>query len=121
MRNSKIITLDENRTVTVKELRVREVRNLLAGFTDLDKLDAAALFGPHFAEISALLEPFIIFPSGESLDDLSGSELTLVIDGLKKVNHDFLVLAGMTVIEGSVVPVGEIEQTEYNLTEPAAV
>ena len=95
MRNANIIMLDENRVVTVQELRVKDVRQLLSGFTDLDKLDMAALLGKRFGEISKLIEPFIEFPEGETIDDLSGSELQQVIDGFKQVNIPFLILAGL--------------------------
>ena len=95
MRNSNVITLDEDRVVTVKELRVSDVRRCLSGFTDLDKLDMSVLLGKRFHEISKLLEPFIEFPSGESIDDLSGSELMQVIEEFKRVNNPFLILAGL--------------------------
>jgi len=95
MRNEKVISLDENRTITVQELRVKDVRQLLSGFTDLDKLDMASLLGERFGRISKLIEPFIEFPDGETIDDLSGSELQQVIDGFKAVNKPFLILAGL--------------------------
>lgn len=95
MRNSNVIMLDENRNVTVQELRVKDVRQLLSGFTDLDKLDMGALLGKRFEEISKLIEPFIEFPPDETIDDLSGSELQEVIDGFRQVNLPFLILAGL--------------------------
>jgi hypothetical protein len=95
MRNSKTINLDENRVITVQELRVKDIRQLLSGFTDLDKIDVNTLLGPRFAEIAALVTPFIVFPECESIDDLTGSELQLVIDGFKQVNSPFLILAGL--------------------------
>ena len=104
MRNSKTINLDENRVITVQELRVKDVRQLLSGFTDLDKLNISALLGPRFAEISALVKPFMTFPEGESIDDLCGSELQLVIDGFKAVNIPFLILAGLDPAAGPKPP-----------------
>jgi hypothetical protein len=95
MRNSKTINLDENRVITVQELRVKDIRKMLSGFTDLDNIDVNALLGPRFAEISALVAPFMTFPEGETIDDLCGSELQLVIDGFKAVNKPFLILAGL--------------------------
>lgn len=95
MRNSNVILLDEDRVVTIKELRVKDVRQLLSGFTDLDKLDMSVLLGKRFGEISKLIEPFVDFPKGESIDDLTGSELQQVIDGIKSVNNSFLILAGL--------------------------
>jgi hypothetical protein len=95
MRHVNVIMLDENRTVTVQELRVKDVRQLLSRVTDLDKLDMTALLGQRFTELSKLLEPFIEFPQGESLDDLCGSELQQVLDGFKQVNAPFLILAGL--------------------------
>ena len=95
MRNSTVIMLDDNRRVEVQELRVKDIRKIISGFTDLDKIDVMALLGPRFAEIAGLIEPFIAFPEGEGIDDLTGSELQLVIDGFKQVNIPFLILAGL--------------------------
>jgi hypothetical protein len=95
MRNSTVILLDENRVVTVQELRVKDIRKIISGFTDLDKIDVMALLGPRFSEIAALIEPFIEFPDNEGIDDLTGSELKQVIEGFKQVNIPFLILAGL--------------------------
>ena len=67
----------------------------MAGFTDLDKLAIKDLLGPRFAEISTLLAPFIAFPEGESIDDLTGSEIDQIVEALKEVNKSFLILAGL--------------------------
>ena len=104
MRNSTVIVLDENRLVTVQELRVKDIRKIVSGFTDLDKIDVMALLGPRFNEISALIEPFIDFPEGEGIDDMTGSELKLVIDGFKQVNIPFLILAGLAPAEPEPAP-----------------
>ena len=119
MRNEKIITLDENRTITVQELRVKDVRQLLSGFTDLDKLDMASLLGERFGGISKLIEPFIEFPEGETIDDLSGSELQQVIDGFKQVNIPFLILAGLERAHSTPLTAGEKPEAK-TLTERAA-
>lgn len=95
MRHTKTISLYDNRAVMVKELRVKDVRQLLAGFNTLENIDIKALLGPRFTEISELVAPFINFPKGETLDDLTGSELQLVLDGFMEVNANFLTLAGM--------------------------
>ena len=107
MRNSKTINLDENRVITVQELRVKDVRQLISGFTDLDKLNVNALLGLRFAEIAALVKPFMTFPEGESIDDLTGSELQLVIEGFKQVNSPFLILAGLEPAPSAPLRAGE--------------
>lgn len=95
MRHSKTIPLDENRAISVHELRVKDVRTLLAGFNDISKVDVTQVIGERFAEISGLVEPLLTFPAGESLDDLTGSELEAVIEAFKEVNQPFLTLAGL--------------------------
>ena len=133
MRLSKTITLDDGRFVTVQELRVKDIRQLLSGFTDLDKINVMELLGPRFSEIAALVSPFIIFPKGESLDDLCGSELQAVIDAVKEVNATFLTLAGLKPVPSTALmaspsapvpsaPLGErsLSEAEAILTEPAS-
>jgi hypothetical protein len=115
MRNSTFVKLDDNRIVTIQELRVKDVRQLLSGFTDLDKIDVAQLLGNRFAEISSLLEPFIGFPENETIEDLSGSELQEVINGFKQVNIPFLIMAGIATAMPS-IPKPE----QQHLTEPVA-
>lgn len=92
MRLSKVVPLDEQRSVTVTELRVKDVRNLVAQYKALDGLKIADLLGGRFDELVALLPGCLAFPEGESLNDLSGSEMMMVAGALLEVNAAFLSL-----------------------------
>lgn len=111
MRHCKTIVLNGTRTVTVKELRVKDVRRLLAGFKNFQDWQFAELCGDRFGEVSALLDGCISWPDGEGLDDLTASELQQVVEGLKEVNRYFLDLAGL-------LPAEPAAETLTPLTEP---
>lgn len=111
MQHSKLIKLDDARAVTVKELKTRDVRRLLSSFTDLSTLDVVDAFGERFLEVSGLISAYIEFPEGEDIDDLTGSELIAVLDGLKEVNRSFLELAGMAP-PAEILPIPSVTSTE---------
>jgi|WetSurMetagenome_2_1015567.scaffolds.fasta_scaffold83266_1 hypothetical protein len=111
MRLIKTIFLDNQRAATVKELRVKDMRKLLAGFNGLTTISLTDLLGDRYEEVKGLIEPFFDLPDGEVLDDLTGSEIQLLIDGFKEVNADFLALAGL------ILPP---EINENCLTDPVA-
>lgn len=110
MRAQKIITLDDSRAVTLNEMRVRDARKLLAQAKELENADVRALLSERFDEIAGLLGDCIVMPPGETLDDLSFSEMADIIEGLMEVNATFLDLLGLagaglkTPSTGSTVP-----------------
>lgn len=102
MRQEQTIRLDETRTVTVRELRPRDVKRLmtmlnrakkdgeevgdiLGGFDPVNDL-----FGDHYEKLIGLLGECIIMPEGETVEDLGFSEIDSLIKPLKEVNTSFL-------------------------------
>lgn len=95
MRLQKTLSLDDNRSVTVLELRVKDARNLMAQAKGLEQIELNELLTQRFDEVAALLNECVRLPDAESLDDLSFSELETVKDGLLEVNASFLGLLGL--------------------------
>lgn len=113
MRAQKVIPLGDSRSVILNELRVREARRILALSKELAGQDINELLTNRFDEIVLLLGDGIQMPPGESLEDLSGSELKDVIDGLLAVNASFLDLIGL-------VSQPPMETPSATSTEPAS-
>ncbi|WP_432745767.1 hypothetical protein ABXJ76_07815 [Methylobacter sp. G7] len=95
MRRQQSVRLDELRTVTVRELRVRDARKLLSQAKSLDQVDMQTLMVERFDELVVLLGDGIAMPDGETLEDLTFSEVALVKAALLEVNAAFLDLMGM--------------------------
>lgn len=95
MRLQKTLSLGDNRSVTVLELRVRDARNIMAQAKELEQVDIRELLAERFDEVAALLNDCVRLPDAESLEDLSFSELETVKDGLLEVNASFLGLLGL--------------------------
>jgi hypothetical protein len=95
MRLQKIIKLDDKRTVTLLELRVRDARQIMAQAKNLEQVEIKTLLNERFDELAALLGDCIQCPKGETLDDLSFGELQLIKDGLLEINAAFLDLLGL--------------------------
>ncbi|WP_333873054.1 hypothetical protein [Methylobacter sp.] len=95
MRRQKLIPLDDNRSVIVKELHVRTARNMMEQVEKLAQVDIIDLFTKRFNEVLELLDDCVQMPPGESLDDLTGSELIEVKEALLEVNAGFLDLLGL--------------------------
>lgn len=95
MRLQKTITLDENRSATIHELRVKDVRNIVAQVKSLDEADIRVLFSDRFDEMTGLLDSCLSLPDGESLADLTFSELNKIKDAVLEVNAAFLDLLGL--------------------------
>ncbi|AFL76240.1 hypothetical protein [Thiocystis violascens] len=75
MRTHKTLDLDPGRAVTVRELRVRDVRQILAALTpEQAKRPLPELIREHLPDLLALLGDSLTLPDGEVLDDLSLSE-----------------------------------------------
>ncbi|MDO8940906.1 MAG: hypothetical protein Q7U98_17260 [Methylicorpusculum sp.] len=95
MRNIKNIRLDDARQVTIQELRVKDVRRLMREAKALEDLDVKVLLTERFDELTPLLGDCLQLPAGETLDELSFSEITLIKSGFVEVNQDFLELMGL--------------------------
>jgi hypothetical protein len=93
MRHSKVIVLDETRNVELREMRVKDVRRLMAGFKDFENLQLSDLTGDKFGEVCALLDGCVTWPDEDGLDGLTASEVEQVVQGLKEVNRYFLDMA----------------------------
>lgn len=95
MRLQQSVKLDELRVVIVRELRVRDARKLLAQAKSLDQVDMQTLLVDRFDELVVLLGDGLAMPDGETLEDLTFSEVSLVKTALLEVNASFLDLMGM--------------------------
>lgn len=80
MRKIKIIKLDE-REVTVKELRVKDIKAVFSGESDKTLID-------HL--------PLVTDLTAADIDELAPSELAVVWETVKEVNADFLDLMTRT-------------------------
>jgi len=104
MRAQKVIPLDDSRAVTLNELRVRDARKILAQAKNLEQVDVRELLGERFHEVGALLGDCIVMPDGETLDDLTFSEVGEVIEGLLEINRSFLDLLGLAGLAQKIPP-----------------
>lgn len=95
MRSQGLVDLGADRHVKVQELRVRDARNFFAQAKKLKQVDIGALLTDHFDELTLLLGDCIAMPPGETLEDLTFSEVALVKDALLEVNADFFALTGI--------------------------
>ena len=85
MRQTKTIKIDE-REITVKELRVKDIRQLIEKAEDLDK---------GFEQIEGML-PLATDLSLSKLEDMAPSELKTLWDAFKEVNAVFFDLVAKT-------------------------
>lgn len=106
MRTQSVINLGD-RQVKINEFRVRDARALLDCAKKYDQVDIGGLLTDHFDELAQLLGDCIEMPPGETLDDLTFSEVVLVKKALLEVNKDFLDILGL-----SLSPAHAPEQTE---------
>lgn len=113
MRLQKVIPLDETRSVVLNELNVRIGRKLLTQAKALENLDIKALLTDRFDEIVVLLGDCVVMPEGETIDDLSFSEVPDVIEALMEVNESFFELMGLAIKPAPATP-------STDLTEPAS-
>lgn len=120
MRHCKTLQLEDDRTVTVRELTVADARRLFAKFNDLSGVTLKDLFVDRFTEIAQLAAPMLQFSPEGALDDLTGSELKQVIDAALEVNQAFLGLAGLApalaILSSSSTPAVADSSSEDTLT-----
>lgn len=75
MRNQKTLSLEPGRDVTVRELRVRDMRQILSVLTpEQTQRPLPELLREHLPDLLALLGDSLTLPPDELLDDLSLSE-----------------------------------------------
>lgn len=118
MRHQKIIALDDNRALIVRELQVRQVRQLIGVTDTLDGADIVELLLARYAEIEPLLGDCVQLPPGESLDDLAISEIDTAVAAFLEVNASFLALMQGLGLVATERP-AETETTESS-TAPAS-
>lgn len=113
MQKQKIITV-EGGTITVKELRVKDVRYLIDEAKHFENMDLKTLFFEHLDEVMAALKPLI--DTDVPIDELSFSELEQIKEAFLAVNDSFLTLTGMADLlkpePAPTAPVGEINLNE---------
>jgi predicted GTPase len=121
MRHEKSIVLSEWRTVTVRELRLKDVRRLVQEMKAFAALDISTLFGERFDELLSLSGELVSMPNGETAEDLSLSELEQVLEAMKEVNASFLAKMGLR-LSLDFIPSGKTtpEAPSENLTERPA-
>lgn len=98
MRKSKTIKIDD-REITVKELRVKDVRQLLE-MSEANEDDVMVLIDKFL--------PVVTDIKSEDMEAMAPSELKILWDAFKEVNADFLVMAerlGITKMLGSLIKV----------------
>ncbi|MEN8196874.1 MAG: hypothetical protein ABFS30_10240 [Pseudomonadota bacterium] len=116
MRLSKTAKLDDSRTVTVRELRVKDVRNFVASLDgDLGGMDFAKLLKDEFDDLAGRLAGCVELPDGENLDDLSFGEIDQLWQAFREVNAPFFGLLARLGLDLSMRTV-----TEPTSTAPAA-
>lgn len=108
MKLHKVVTLREDKTATVNEFSVADVRHIVSKFGGLSKMPGMDLLTARYEDADAIIGGCIEFSDGSSLSDLSGSELEVVITAMVEVNQSFFRLAGLA---GLVPAVQEILST----------
>lgn len=78
MRKTKLIKIDDLE-ITVKELRVKDIRQILDDLSEVSGVDDAIALLPLITDLPI-----------EKFDDMAPSELNQVLDAAKEVNSFFL-------------------------------
>lgn len=89
MRTSKTVNLGASRDVTVLELRVRDVRRLLAKLPELKDQRVESLLSEHLPDTLALLGDSVVLPKSEDIDDLTLSECRAIGEAWWELHRDF--------------------------------
>jgi septation ring formation regulator EzrA len=91
MKCQKNVDLGMGFNVTVSEMTVGEVRQLLKDFTngDLGDINIMEAIGEKFELITNRLNKFIELPEGKKFDDLTASELKAIWEEFIKLNPFF--------------------------------
>ena len=118
MRNSKVVELDDKRKVTLRELRVQDVRNALAEEEKLKALDFSSLIKDEtqLADLMNLLGDCVELSPEAMVADLSFSELEEIGGAFRELNAPFFRMLGLI---GIILP-GAAQPTSASSTAPAA-
>lgn len=103
MRKSKTIKIDD-REITIKELRVKDVRQLLE-MSDASEDDVMKLLDRFLPVVTDL--------KSSDLDEMAPSELKLLWETFKEVNADFLEMTGRL---GITKMLGDLIQKHFSET-----
>lgn len=119
MRNEKVIKLGNKRVATVRELRLKDVRRLVGEMNNFSSLQVTDLLGEQFDRILELAGDLVVMPEGETAEDLTLSEVELVIEAMQEVNASFLQRIGVSLALAQAETLAVSEPLE-TLTEPLA-
>ena len=91
MRHHKTLDLAPGRLVTVREMRVADVRHIFTQLSHsaLARAPIQELLGERWPELLALAGDSLTLPEGETLDDLSFSELDQIGAAWWELHQDF--------------------------------
>lgn len=117
MRNQGFVDLGDGRQAIVKELRVRDARNMFAMAELLETMSMTDILTSRFSDAVNLLDDGIQMPAGETLEDLTISEMIEVKNKWLEINSHFLDLIGLAL---SPVPAAEKSPELQTSTELAS-
>ena len=86
MRKTKVIKIDDQE-ITVKELRVKDIRQIITGISKIEDESDNFLF----EEIKTFI-PLLTDLDIEKIEELAPSELTTIMETIKEVNEDFFLI-----------------------------
>lgn len=119
MRHCKTLTLSDGRDATVHELRVRDMRRIIAALPDLKDQPLQNLLSEHLPDALDLLADGLTLPAGETLDDLTVSECEALARAWWDLHKGFFgpllaagrsALAAQTTSDASTAPVSHSRQ-----------
>ena len=105
MQLTKVVPV-EGGSITVKELRVKDVRGLMADAGRFENIDLKDLFLNRLDEAAGILAPLLDF-NGVALGDLTFGELDAVRAAFVEVNQAFLDLTGLAAVLSPAAPMPE--------------
>lgn len=116
MRRQDLVDLGAGRYIVIRELRVRDVRNLLMQTELVEQLDIFDLQPDRVGELETLLGDCIQMPKGKTLKGLRPAKINEVKEKLLTVNKAFLAPAGSG-RRAAKDPVRELDNTCIDLIE----
>lgn len=102
MQLTKVVPVDGG-SITVKELRLKDVRSLMADAGRFENIDLKDLFLNRLDEAAGILAPLLDF-QGVVLEDLTFSELDAVRVAFVEINKSFLDLTGLAAVLSPATP-----------------
>jgi hypothetical protein len=92
MRLTKNVTLGPKRTATLRELRVGDVQNVFAQLQDIQTITIAELATTRLHDVVGLIGDCVECPPGETIEDLTFSEVAQLYQAFMELNAPFLRL-----------------------------